>query len=1328
VNQVEALAKEVSDAAAIFMEDTQLEKLSSDEIQQAVEAVARATVAANSSLLTARRYITTKQLEAKGKDGSKQAELSAELTKMQARLGISQTDVTKHKALSTGFEKRLAIKKACEDVAGRLDSAEGLVTKACGLIDELDELLREGQPALDEKSSDKTIRETEIAASEAQTALKVFSRYFEAQMRGSSTAIPKEQQEPLEARRSALQEKLERAVKEMKERSEQATVRGMLSEAEERVKECEDIMQKASDSELVFMKGDEGQAMEEMEGSEAMEGMEAAVAAGHGSIGTTKTFLAMKRLAAKRLSQEASVSALEQLAAFQERLEQCIGRLSGLRKSMGERKNLWVRHEAKYKTDKVEKLVEEASTATKLLDAENDIADEDAKGACEKAGSMQDRASAAIVEAKAALQSRQKEAKEAKDTALLNDIGNLFDKVKSSQIKLEKLKAQLRDHEHRFVAQRLLAGASNMIEQLQQKLEKTKEVAAPLISEEKREDFTAAIYLTHLVDAMKANLRETKRSEKEVVQQMCKDGKLEEVAFLRVLQEMPEIKASSDVAWSEEKLKRVFAYVLGKKESALPADMLEHFSTRFICTVQVSMTDALQVKGGKTVRKIEVNEIVEGLAEPEKDDAVGLMRVKAKAQLDEKEGYVTVASNTGTVYLDRYSAYSACQKIIDAALKEMQDDIAKVNKYIEQKTKELLSVKTGPLAETKDELQKKKPLVSKAQTAFGVIRKDVVAAKKRHDEVMEVEKRQQQEAAERKVADALTEKAETQAQGIEAKLENITPAAEQIVQSRGADKDDPVQAMTDVEASLKELLGGSAAAIEDVRKQLQEVRSAPVKGALAEARAQLQKIKIRLGAVETKAKKLAESIREARGLMAKDAHKALTSVLREHLRASAQTAEELFKKLSQDADEISGKSMADYVDQLPEKTCKRSHLDLAMLRYPSGITSLSLRGLLQEFHRCVKEIAITDCHSVKESKTLRKLEVGELVELLEPPRMDELIKAERARCRAMVDHQEGWVTLQGNQGSNFFECCAKPWYCFSEEVVVQAGFESGSTEVRKMQIGEVLETLEGPRKEPNSEQLRVKGKAAKDGKLGWVTLSNDRGSNLELVKLLVCKQSIALTTELDIVAGKAIRKLEVGETVELVEEGQRDEKRKILRAKVKAKKDDEEGWVTMEGNQGTKYIEESTKHYVCTRSAALERNFVSGCNALRDLEVDELFEVTDGPRKETKQGAERARGRTLGADAVEGWFTVTKKNVQPWAPRFTVLQSTAMHDKLELAGAKSVRRLDLGEDVEALEAPVREEKTGVMRVRARAEKDGVSGFVTVRGNQGTVILQPILAE
>jgi len=331
------------------------------------------------------------------------------------------------------------------------------------------------------------------------------------------------------------------------------------------------------------------------------------------------------------------------------------------------------------------------------------------------------------------------------------------------------------------------------------------------------------------------------------------------------------------------------------------------------------------------------------------------------------------------------------------------------------------------------------------------------------------------------------------------------------------------------------------------------------------------------------------------------------------------------------------------------------------------------------------------------------------------------------RCRALQDGKEGWATLRGNQGTAFMERAPKPYYCCEEEVRLTLDFASSSEEARRIEPGEVLEVLEGPRQEDPLEFMRLKGKAGKDGKVGWVTMKGPQGTDvLERCKVLLCKQSIAITTTFDIAEGKAIRKLDVGEALEVIEGPKEDPVRSLTRVKARTKNDGKEGWVTLKGNQGTDYAEESDRHYVCRAAVALERRFASGSEALRTLDEGEVLEALDGPKAESKEGSKRVRGRNI-SDGSEGWFTLSDRNCSPWTPQYKCTQSTVINDALSIKDAKAVRKLEVGEVLEALETPVLEKGAGLLRIRVRAEKDGACGWATVRGNQGTVMLKPVLA-
>jgi len=417
-----------------------------------------------------------------------------------------------------------------------------------------------------------------------------------------------------------------------------------------------------------------------------------------------------------------------------------------------------------------------------------------------------------------------------------------------------------------------------------------------------------------------------------------------------------------------------------------------------------------------------------------------------------------------------------------------------------------------------------------------------------------------------------------------------------------------------------------------------------------------------------------------------------------------------------------GGSLRGYIEK-QIKSLTSIQLDLGLECYQSGVSKMGLQGLLQDYYRVVKEIAITTAFNVKDSKTQRKLDVGELVEILESGKED--IGLPRLRCRALTDLKEGWVTEKGNQGTLFLEKVAKPYFCCQDEIILTKTYESHGPELRKMQPGEVLEVFEGPRKEAAVEVQRVRGKAQKDGKSGWVTFKDAGGELLELTSFLVCKQSIAITTTFNIAEGKALRKLDVGELLEVVEESKEDTVRSLTRVKVRARNDGSEGYVTMKGNQGTAYVEEASKLYKCVRSCPFELRFISGSTPIRTLEQGEAFEVTEGPKAETKQGANRVRGRAL-SDNSEGWFTLSKRNVQPWSPHYMCKTAVQLENDMETSDLQeSVCSVETGEVLEALECPVRDTK-GVMRVKLRSPS-GKVGFATIKSEK-QVLLEPVFVE
>jgi len=303
----------------------------------------------------------------------------------------------------------------------------------------------------------------------------------------------------------------------------------------------------------------------------------------------------------------------------------------------------------------------------------------------------------------------------------------------------------------------------------------------------------------------------------------------------------------------------------------------------------------------------------------------------------------------------------------------------------------------------------------------------------------------------------------------------------------------------------------------------------------------------------------------------------------------------------------------------------------------------------QQFLKCMKDIALTVKLDLKEdSKGARKIAAGEIVEILEPEHRDaEMV---RRRVRTLLDGQSGYVTIRGNAGSLFFQPCPKPFYQCRDGVPITSDVAKNSAEIRRSQSGEIFEIVQGPVRLQGVELPRLQCRTCSDNTKGWLNKTDLEGNCfLEAAKVLVCKQSIALTPAFDLGEGKPIRKLEMGEAIEAKGELQQDETRGMSRMEVITKSDGKTGWVTVKGNRGASFIQESNKHLVVKAAVALERRFESGSTLCRMLQPGEIVEVFGDAKVERCDNVERLKGRSL-TSGDEGWFTGPNAVVVPWRP------------------------------------------------------------------------------
>mmetsp|Transcript_65798 Transcript_65798/g.136127 ORF Transcript_65798/g.136127 Transcript_65798/m.136127 type:complete len:337 (+) Transcript_65798:33-1043(+) len=130
---------------------------------------------------------------------------------------------------------------------------------------------------------------------------------------------------------------------------------------------------------------------------------------------------------------------------------------------------------------------------------------------------------------------------------------------------------------------------------------------------------------------------------------------------------------------------------------------------------------------------------------------------------------------------------------------------------------------------------------------------------------------------------------------------------------------------------------------------------------------------------------------------------------------------------------------------------------------------------------------------VAQGKLVRKLDVNEILELLEGP-IKEINKVVRVKCRAMKDGAVGWATATGSNGVVFVEQKRVHFQVKSPTTLTDVLSAKACTTLRQLKEGELLEVLVWERTDPTTGLRRLKGRALRDGAVGWATIEGNKGT------------------------------------------------------------------------------------------------------------------------------------------------------------------------------------------------------------------------------------------
>ena len=212
------------------------------------------------------------------------------------------------------------------------------------------------------------------------------------------------------------------------------------------------------------------------------------------------------------------------------------------------------------------------------------------------------------------------------------------------------------------------------------------------------------------------------------------------------------------------------------------------------------------------------------------------------------------------------------------------------------------------------------------------------------------------------------------------------------------------------------------------------------------------------------------------------------------LRSKKMDAEELFKAADKDGD--GQVNLADFTSLIEGcEGCKLSGAQIEKVfdffQAGSGFNKDTLFLVSRSYYFVSAEAVLTDKQGIEEGQTLRRLELKELVEVLDGPVEEASANIQRVKCRAIFDGLEGWATLTGNSGTAYLTASEGNMEVI-REVPLTEELEAGLSSVRQLSIGEKLEVLEWEKKSVN-EDVRMKVKVKGSPEIGWVTRATADG-------------------------------------------------------------------------------------------------------------------------------------------------------------------------------------------------------------------------------------------
>jgi chromosome segregation ATPase len=1323
VSACEAFGKELKEAGASLTKDT-VDDTSIESINETCEKTSMAEKACSTALNEARKLVSDKSNKSRDKD------MQQGLSKLSNRLNAVQQIVSSmKKAVQTGHSL-VKGKELNTEVDSKLTTMEA----------EVEQIDKQSKPE-DAGLGVETISDELVMEICGKTA--AFSKDLST-MRGQistsvTTAPPaiKTLMNKLSDRVKVVATKINDIGARTKDQREKVLSASYVKECTAKTAEAESALEKVDEAEAPYLKGIEVVLEESKVALKACDDVAAAVQV---ALSAAKSLISSKQAELKKFSAANAKEALEEMSKLSERMNTVSQKLSVFKKDTESRKKTALLQEAGEKVKEVNAEIEKLNEfIAPLADKDPEaMSSTDAAATIKGLEELEHSAHQKLSETRNFVSMRGRDARDEKDKTTVKDLQS---KLTDAQSALSKAKKDGSTHTEKIKAKALHQECVDKLKEAEAEVAKAKAACNPLL-DEKGERFLVKASLATMATALRKYMADKDISYEKMWEEMA----ITQSKFVAFVGKMPESLERPECAFSEERRIAMYKSACGEDGKLSVVEFKNLFRREFLCVSEVSMTDVLDVATSKSLCKLQRGSIVESYEETSQTkEEGGLPRLKCKKVIAgekkpeevDAEGWVTTTSNNGNKYLTLLTPFSDFTKDLEDSLNTFTRNCNKIQNFFSQKARELGSAaKDTPLALAREELVSTGSKVAAVIKDLSALRKEVEDGKKAYHALELKEKNAHIEAKEQKQSDEITVVAKPAVDKMEAEFKKLEEMCKPLL-DLNTDASDKTAKLLAFATPLS-LTEGAAAqqavvktAVEEAKtvvktQQAEELVAKAAKGPLLEGKKELQKWMSDASKILSASSKLMANLKSCCRTIAETQVEAVASALRKAVVSSGGSVEEYFAKVAGGEVRMTEDAFCQLIGKLDGLTLSAEHAKLVTRQIDSdGVGRATFMRVVQQFMKVVKEIAITPGFEIADTKEkmIRKAALDEILEVLDGPKVDETSSLERVKVKALSDGAEGWMTTKGNQGKVFLEKAEKPLYACGKDAPLGKEVKTGSEPpIRTLKAEEIVEILEGPCTETLQPAKRVKVKASSDGKIGYVTITDQHGEEFveKDSKVYTCTATCAITDVFDITTCKVIKKMAVNDVFTITEGPVSEESSGVSRVKGKSNKDDTEGWVTVTGNAGTVFAKLNDKLMTVKKEVALLQKFGTDSPTVRMLAADESLEVLEPAKEEKVQPVERIKIRAA-SDGAVGWVTTKGAGtyLRKWTPTYKVLKNTSLCTTKGLIESV-VREIANGEILQHTEGPV--EVDGSMWVRGKMKKDGASGWALMKDEKGAKCL------